>query len=125
MNTFSTHCITNGPQVRASAEVIAKRFSCDRPGCPCGKRQGKGWITHCPVSDHDDDRPSLNLTDAINGRLLVHCFGGCSQDAVIAALREQRLWPETTLQGVTLGALAQAKGLPLDFLKGLGWRDSK
>ena len=55
-----------------------------------GQRDGDSWSVRCPA--HDDHDPSLSLTDR-NGRVLVCCFGGCSQTAVIGALRERGLWP--------------------------------
>lgn len=53
-------------------------------------KSGRGWIARCPV--HDDRTPSLSITDR-GGKVLVHCFGGCSQAAVVAALRSRGLWP--------------------------------
>lgn len=58
------------------------------------------------------------------GRLLVHCHAGCDQAHVIAALRKLGAWPESAPLGLTLAQLAEAKKLPLDFLRGLGVRDS-
>jgi 5S rRNA maturation endonuclease (ribonuclease M5) len=55
-----------------------------------GKASGAGWIAHCPA--HDDSIPSLSISE-IDGKVLLHCFAGCSQDAVIAALQERGLWP--------------------------------
>ncbi|MCY4088012.1 MAG: AAA family ATPase [Actinomycetia bacterium] len=46
-------------------------------------------MAHCPA--HDDNRPSLHLTDS-GDKLLVHCHAGCSQEEVIDALRELGLW---------------------------------
>ena len=43
----------------------------------------------CP--GHNDHNPSLSVTD-INGKILVRCFAGCSQEQVIGALRDLRLW---------------------------------
>jgi len=108
-----------------NAQTVAEALACGNRGCKCGKRQGEAWITHCPVPTHRDTNPSLSVTGSEEGKLLVHCFGGCSQGAVIDALREKSLWSEKLPEGVTLAMLSRAKGLPLDFLKGLGWRDSK
>lgn len=55
------------------------------------RRSGAGWMARCPA--HEDRTPSLSLTER-NGRVLVHCHAGCSQEAVIAALRERGLWHE-------------------------------
>ena len=57
-----------------------------------GHRTGSGWLAHCPA--HDDQHPSLSITGNGDGKLLVHCHAGCSQDEVITALRKLGLWPE-------------------------------
>jgi uncharacterized protein (DUF983 family)/energy-coupling factor transporter ATP-binding protein EcfA2 len=52
-------------------------------GCkpqPLGNDQ---WRSLCPA--HDDQRPSLTFTER-NGRILLHCFAGCSVDAICNAL---------------------------------------
>ena len=54
-------------------------------------RSSHGWGACCPA--HDDHKPSLSITDREGGGILVHCHAGCSQDAVIDALRERDLWP--------------------------------
>jgi hypothetical protein len=41
------------------------------------------WTARCPA--HDDRNPSLSVRDA-GDRLLVHCFAGCSPEAVVGAL---------------------------------------
>jgi len=105
-------------------EDIVSALACGRSGCACGKKQGKGWTTHCP--SHPDTSPSLSVTDGDDGKLLVHCHGGCTQEAVVAVLRERGLWApaETTGQrGLTVADLAAAKGLPVAFLHDLGVRD--
>lgn len=56
-----------------------------------GRRAGSGWMARCPA--HEDGTPSLSITKTDDGRLLVHCHAGCSQDAVLARLRELKLWP--------------------------------
>jgi hypothetical protein len=58
-----------------------------------GRRDGNGWTCRCPA--HPDQHPSLSVT-AKNGKLLVHCHAGCSQDAVVGELRRRGLWPEKT-----------------------------
>ena len=66
------------------AERIAK-------GLQKASRSGSGWVACCPA--HEDGDPSLSLQDA-HGKVLVHCFAGCAQDAVVAALKGLGLWPE-------------------------------
>ena len=56
-----------------------------------GRRSGKGYVAPCPA--HDDRSPSLSVSEH-DGRVLVHCFAGCSQADVIGALRARGLWPE-------------------------------
>jgi hypothetical protein len=41
------------------------------------------WVALCPA--HDDQSPSLSIRDG-GDRILVHCFAGCSTEAVVAAL---------------------------------------
>jgi putative DNA primase/helicase len=67
-----------------TAETIAKAFG--------GRKAGGGWMVRCPV--HDDREPSLSIRDGGDGKVLVHCHAGCSQAAVIAALKDLGLWPE-------------------------------
>jgi hypothetical protein len=120
-----------------TVEKIVNALSCGNPGCSCGRKSGSGWVTHCPA--HDDEHPSLSISEGEDGKLLVKCFAGCSQDAVIEALKVKGLWPvrangngfeqsnyaSFTTVGLTLGALAKAKHLPLDYLKSMGLSDRK
>ena len=123
------------------AKCIATALSCGRYGCDCmrSSRSGK-YKVHCPA--HDDRNPSLSVTDR-KGKVLVKCHAGCSQEAAIEALRQRGLWRfrsgngrggggypiaptnPATLQplGCTLAQYAEAKQLPLDFLRGLGLQD--
>ena len=71
--------------MKLDAESIAKAL---------GKfttKPGGGLMACCPA--HDDDNPSLSIDDADNGGVLVKCWAGCSQDAIISALKERDLWP--------------------------------
>ena len=43
----------------------------------------------CPA--HNDRNPSLSVSD-VNGKTLVKCFSGCTQEEVIGALRDLGLW---------------------------------
>ncbi|MBI4331496.1 MAG: hypothetical protein HY673_09470 [Chloroflexi bacterium] len=74
------------------ARQIADALSCGKPGCACNPRPGHNGqrLTHCPA--HDDENPSLSLTDSNDGHILLKCFAGCTQDAVIEALKERGLW---------------------------------
>src|SRR5205823_4966813 len=43
---------------------------------------------------HQDREPSLSIRDANDGKVLVCCHAGCTQDAVITALRARGLWED-------------------------------
>jgi hypothetical protein len=47
------------------------------------RRSGKSWMARCPA--HGDKSPSLSVRDE-NGKVLFHCFAGCSVDAICTAL---------------------------------------
>jgi hypothetical protein len=47
------------------------------------KRNGAGWIARCPA--HADKSPSLSIREE-NGRVLFHCFAGCTLEAICSAL---------------------------------------
>lgn len=51
-----------------------------------GRQVGRDkWTARCPA--HDDRSPSLSISAGRNGRVLVYCFGGCTTDAILSALR--------------------------------------
>jgi hypothetical protein len=59
------------------------------------RRTGAGrWVARCPA--HDDKSPSLAVRELGDGRVLVHCFSGCSAPDVMAAvgLEMGDLFPE-------------------------------
>jgi hypothetical protein len=47
------------------------------------RRSGSGWLAKC--SAHSDRGPSLSINEN-NGKILLHCFAGCTTDAVCAAI---------------------------------------
>ena len=50
-----------------------------------GVRAHNGYfMALCPA--HDDRDPSLKVTEGDDGRTLIHCFGGCTFDEVVAAI---------------------------------------
>lgn len=57
-----------------------------------GRKSGRGWVALCPA--HDDRNPSLSLAER-DGKLLLKCFAGCEQRAVVDALKARGLWPES------------------------------
>lgn len=44
----------------------------------------QNWTAKCPA--HEDKGPSLSVGEAPTGRILLHCFAGCSVDAIVGAL---------------------------------------
>jgi hypothetical protein len=49
------------------------------------KQTGHGrWIARCP--SHEDRRPSLNLRELDDGRILVICRAGCETEHILAAM---------------------------------------
>lgn len=49
------------------------------------KPTGKGrWQALCP--GHNDHEPSLSITEAADGRMLIFCHAGCTPDAIMGAI---------------------------------------
>jgi len=84
MSTANRHVTTVSSP---NAETIAAALG--------GRKSGGGWMAHCPV--HEDRKPSLSIQEADGGQVLVHCFSGCAQDAILEALRQRGLWPRQPL----------------------------
>jgi hypothetical protein len=51
-----------------------------------GKVRGRNgsWTAQCPA--HEDKSPSLSVRETEDGRVLVHCFGGCAVHEVLGAI---------------------------------------
>lgn len=47
------------------------------------RRNGNGWIALCPA--HADSNPSLSIRER-DGKILLHCFAGCTVEAICASL---------------------------------------
>lgn len=48
------------------------------------KGRNGSWTACCPA--HEDRSPSLAVKELPDGRILVHCFGGCGTDAILGVL---------------------------------------
>jgi hypothetical protein len=85
-----------------------------------GRRSRSGWVCLCPA--HDDHRPGLNVSER-ERRVLVKCWSGCPQDAVVAALKARKLWECGSGFGADEGAAQrdQASNLQRDPMK--SWRN--
>lgn len=102
---------------------------------------GNGWDAFCPF--HDDRNRSLGISVADDGKVLVKCRAGCDTKDVVAAmnLTMRDLFPSNGQRkgggdgmppckpanaqtlGFTLAQYAEAKQLPIDFLRGLRLSD--
>jgi DNA primase len=67
--------------------------------CDKVKQTGKGtWLARCP--GHEDGRPSLSVREVDDGRVLLHCFAGCSVGDVLGAvgLEFDALFPDKPIE---------------------------
>ena len=48
------------------------------------EKSGRRWLGRCAA--HDDRSPSLSIREGEDGRILLHCFAGCSVEAVCEAI---------------------------------------
>jgi hypothetical protein len=48
------------------------------------RRYRDAWMARCPA--HEDRVPSLGIREGRNGRVLLHCFAGCTVEAICAAI---------------------------------------
>ena len=48
------------------------------------KGRNGSWTACCPA--HEDRSPSLAIRETPDGRILLHCFGGCSTESVLGAI---------------------------------------
>ena len=47
-------------------------------------KSSSGYIAKCPA--HEDREPSLSITEAADGKVLLNCFAGCAYEDVRSAL---------------------------------------
>lgn len=61
------------------------------------QREPGKWVARCPA--HEDQGPSLAVTELSDGRVLLHCFSGCSAHGVVRAvgLELSDLYPAASL----------------------------
>jgi hypothetical protein len=60
------------------------------------RKSGDGFVTCCPA--HDDNNPSLKISERGDGTVGIHCFAGCCPEDVLASV------------GLTLADLFPVKG---------------
>lgn len=94
---------TRAPEKRAPAPAPWGR-SIDRvlealKACgaqPQPTRKPGQWSARCP--GHDDRKPSLSISEATDGKVLLHCHAGCPPESIVRALGLEMhdLMPERT-----------------------------
>jgi hypothetical protein len=60
-----------------NASEIAERLN--------ARRSGANWLACCPA--HEDRSPSLSIGEGGDGKILLHCFSGCTLEAICEALQ--------------------------------------
>lgn len=75
-----------------NAEAIKTALRCGRSGCSCAR----GANVHCPV--HDDQKASFTVHASTDGKVLLNCKAGCSQQAIVEALKNKGLWGQPELR---------------------------
>lgn len=65
------------------------------------KRSGSGWLARCPA--HDDQNPSLSVSEGDEGQAVMTCFAGCTFEEILAAvdLRTDEAFREPTVYPYT------------------------
>ena len=89
--SHATTVLNSPDKTKMTAPAIAAAMQVEFMASALGAcRAGHGWMARCPA--HSDRTPSLSIDIGENGKLLVFCHAGCTQTAVIAALRARGLW---------------------------------
>jgi hypothetical protein len=103
-----------------------------------GRRQGRNTRLVCPA--HEDRTPSLDVAEGDDGQVLLACRAGCEAEAIVAEVglelhdlfpssgeggrgsypRRARSTVHPLAGGLTLERYAEAKRLPVAFLRTLG-----
>ena len=87
----------------ASTSIVFERLT----RLPHFKRCGSGYTASCPVPrhKHDDANPSLTFRQEVDGTVLLHCHGGCSNGEICEALgiQQRDLFPTPVKQSSGLG----------------------
>ena len=88
------------------------------------RKNGTGWKVCCPA--HDDQNPSLKVSEADDGKVLLHCYAGCSFDAIIGALKidQTELFPADR-NGASNGRKELPKGIFATFPEARDWFGKK
>jgi len=98
-----------------------------------------GFLAFCPAPAHPDTAPSLSVNPGDKVDMVFHCFCGCTQEEVLAAINElrkcpapaaspftqRRTTPSRRVGNCTLAAMAKAKQLSVEFLESLGLNNNQ
>ena len=84
--------VSNSTLSRPSLEETARKL-CESRG---GKWSGTKGMARCPA--HDDRTPSLGVTLGRKA-ILLHCFAGCDQASVLAALAREGIETSALFSG--------------------------
>jgi putative DNA primase/helicase len=83
---------------------------------------GAGYLASCP--SHEDQDPSLSITEGSDGRVLLKCFVGCPVEDIVRSigLTMADLFIKTSApkRAITVADLAADKRIPEPFLRSLG-----
>lgn len=83
--------------------AIRAQCRCSNASCKCQSARGN---VHCPA--HDDEKPALSVKTE-NGKPLFYCHAGCSQEAVLSALRSSHAAPVAVPSARTPTAASKPK----------------
>ena len=75
-----------------TAPHLIPKYIANELGGALPERNGS-WLARCPV--HSDEHPSLLISIGRSQAIIVYCRAGCDQEAVINALKERSLWPQS------------------------------
>lgn len=66
-------------------DEISARVESPRPVTPA-RDLTRALSCRCSNPDHDDKRPSMTVSETVDGSVLLHCFGGCSFEQMVSGL---------------------------------------
>ncbi len=76
-NTHEYKLLSRVPPSGMKADALISLL--DRP-----RRTSRGWINRCPA--HADRSPSLSIREGNDGKILLHCFAGCTPQEICQAI---------------------------------------
>jgi hypothetical protein len=83
------------------------------------KQTGRNrWLACCPA--HDDRSPSMTVSESDDGKILCHCFAGCSIEEICGSvgINLSDIMPERAPDAMAIPA-KRLKHNPLDVLRAM------